>query len=99
MFKQRRPCFRAAVGKLSLWVASPGSESSLPFFNAEVTLFQRGIAKFQAVTYDTVSQESQHGRYRFDRGVAHRLCLDHVADEKDANAGTKRVLQLGVQLD
>ena len=46
----RRPCFRAwAVGKLSLWVASPGVLSQLPFSTDRslgllVALSQRGTA-------------------------------------------------------
>ena len=79
---------------------------SSPFFLADVihSLFQT------TVPADAVSQVSQHARYRLDRGVAHRLCLDHVADEEDASwrktlhhmrsfGGAKPILQRGVQME
>ena len=92
----------------------PGSSESAPFFNligpwvvallAEVTLFQRGTANLTHC-YKQLSQPMpcprcpQHVRYRLDRAVAHRLCLDHVADEEEQVGaklgGAKPILQRG----
>ena len=44
------------------------------------------LAVSTAVPADAVSHVSQHVRYRLDRGVAHLVCLDHVAEEEQNSA-------------
>ena len=87
-----RPCYRVAVGTQSLWDSQPPLSGrslgrrpsvlgySLPAWDCQVhSLFKT------TVPADGMYQESQRGRYRLDCGVAHSLCLDHVADKEDAS--------------